>query len=259
MNKAVFVAWRSGGDSTGHWGPVGRLERIDSGYRFVYTEGARLLPGFHPLPGFNDFEAIYESDELFPLFANRLLAPKRPEYQQYLKWNGLDPTEPPDPLALLGITEGRRATDQLEILPCPHTDSEGCYLTKFFLHGIRWMTPQAIERVNALQTGDTLSLMIDVNNPVDGKAIAVRSSDPSANHILGYVPRYLAGDLLELCLSCDPQVTQLSVLRLNMDAPLQFRLLCRFRGCWPPEFIPCSDALYWPIPELSSEESFIQS
>jgi len=251
MSNAVFVAWRSGGDSTGHWGPVGRLDRIASGYRFVYTKGARKLEGFRPFPGLDDLEAVYESEELFPLFANRLLAPSRPEYQRYLEWNGLASDHPPDPIALLSITEGRRATDQLEILPCPLPDSEGCYLTKFFLHGIRWSPSSAIERINHLQPGDRLGLLPDINNPVDPNAVAVRTMDKAENYLIGYVPRYLAYDVRKLCLSCEPNAIQLTVERVNLNAPLQFRLLCRLRACWPDHFVPCTGDLYQPIPESS--------
>jgi len=250
MSKSVFVAWRSGGDTTGHWGRVGLLARIPSGYRFVYTRGARAMEGFHPFPGMEDVEAIYESKELFPLFANRLLTPSRPEYQSFLEWGGFDPDNPPDPIALLSITEGRRATDLLEILPCPEPDGEGCYLTKFFLHGVRWSAPAAIERTGRLEPGEQLGLLPDLNNPYDPEAVAVRTMDKSENHLLGYVPRFLANEVRALCLSCPPNATRLTVERVNKNAPLQFRLLCRLKACWPPDFRPGSDDSHRPIPDV---------
>jgi hypothetical protein len=225
------------------------LDRIPSGYRFVYTEGARRLEGFQPFSGLDDLEAVYESNELFPLFANRLLAPSRPEYQTYLEWTGFAPDNPPDPIALLSVTEGRRATDQLEILPNPLPDSDGNYLTKFFLHGIRWSTPAAIERISRLQPGDRLGLMPDINNPADPNAVAARTMDKAENHLLGYVPRYLAYDVRGLCHSCPADAPQLTVERVNPKAPLQFRLLCRLRACWPVTFTPCNEGSYRPIPE----------
>lgn len=249
MSNAVFVAWRSGNDGAGHWGPVGKLERIPTGYRFVYTEGARQLDGFHPFTGMEDLEAIYESDELFPLFANRLLAPSRPEYDSFLEWGGFDPNDPPDPIALLGITEGRRATDMIEILPCPQPDGDGCYLTKFFLHGVRWFPAPAIERISQLRPGEPLGLMLDINNSFDRHAVAVRTMDVGDRYFIGYVPRYLANDVRRLCLQCNPEATTLTVERFNKNAPLQFRLLCRLRSCWPSDFQPCDDDLYQPIPE----------
>ncbi len=84
MAKALFVAWRGGGPATGRWGPVGKLEHIGGVYRFCYTRGAEQLEGFRPFPEMPELDSLYESDLLFPLFANRLLAASRPEYQAYL-------------------------------------------------------------------------------------------------------------------------------------------------------------------------------
>ncbi len=88
MHNALFVAWRFTTPDGGRWGPIGRLEYTGAGYRFVYTQGARKLPGFVPFPEMPDLDAVCESDELFPLFANRLLARSRPEYEAYLAWGG---------------------------------------------------------------------------------------------------------------------------------------------------------------------------
>jgi len=104
----------------------------------------------------------------------RLLSRSRPEYEAYLTWGGFDPNNPPDPLAILGVTEGIRQTDSLEVFPCPAPDAEGCYVAKFFLHGVRWMPAVAIERVDELRSGEPLALMLDVQNPHDRWAVAVR-------------------------------------------------------------------------------------
>ena len=241
VGDVVYLMWRSGGDPAGRWGTVGRLERIPAGYRFVYTEGARKLEGFRPFPGLDDLGAVYESEELFPLFANRLLAPSRPEYRSYLEWNGLDPDAPPDPLALLGTTGGLRATDRLAVAPCPLPDGEGCSLTKFFLHGIRRLPAPTVGRINRLRPGDRLGLLPDINNPVDPDAVAVRTTDEAENYLIGCVPRYLACDVRKLCLSCGPDAIRLAVERVNPGAPLQFRLLCRLTACRPGASATCTD------------------
>lgn len=101
VTQSLFVAWRTPDPSHGRWEPVGRLDGDAGGYRFQYTRGARRLEEFAPFPGMPDLEAVYESDELFPLFANRLLAPSRPEYEAFLAWGGFDPNNPPDPIAVL--------------------------------------------------------------------------------------------------------------------------------------------------------------
>lgn len=253
MSHALFVAWRSGGQTGGRWGPVGRLEHGPGGYRFVYTRGAQMLEGFRPFPGMSDLELVYESEELFPLFANRLLAPSRPEYEAFLMWGGFDPDNPPDPIALLGVTEGRRATDQIEVFPCPMPDAQGCYLTKFFLHGVRWMAPAAWERIHRLREGERLGLMLDFMNPYDPRAVAVRTCDDRGRLMLGYVPRYLAYDVRQVSLRCDPDFVTVTVERVNPDAPLQQRLLCRMSACWPEDFRPCSGEEFQPL--VSVEET----
>ncbi len=240
MNNELFVAWRSDDPLNGRWGPVGRLEHVVNGYRFVYTRGAQTLAGFRPFPGMPDLTAVYESEELFPLFANRLLARSRPEYEAFLVWGGFDPNNPPDPLAVLGVTEGRRVTDSLEVFPCPLPDVDGCFINKFFLHGIRWMPPAAIERIGRLQRGEALGLMLDLSNPYDHHAVALRTSGDHDRFWIGYVPRYLASDVRELCRQCHPDFVNVTVERVNLDAPLQHRLLCRMNACWPSNFRPCS-------------------
>jgi hypothetical protein len=53
--------------------------------------------------------------------------------------------------------------------------------------------------------------------------------------------------------ACDVDRINLSVERVNRDAPLQNRLLCRMRACWPDGFLPCSGEEFLPIPVNVSE------
>jgi hypothetical protein len=247
MTRALFVAWRSGGPTNGCWGPVGKLERIDDGYRFAYTRGARTLEGFQPFHEMPELEEVYESVDLFPLFANRLLSPNRPEYNAYLTWSGFDPATPPDPIAILGVTEGLRATDALELFPCPTPDADGCYANKFFLHGVRHMHEAARARVDQLQSGDRLGFMFDASNTFDYGAVAVRTCDPSGQLLIGYVPRYLAAEFRHLHAACGVGSVQLVVERVNTSAPAQQRLLCRMMACWPAGYRPCAGVEFQPI------------
>lgn len=247
MSKKLFVAWRSGGPDNGQWGPVGRLEHGSEGYRYVYTAGAKCMPGFMPFPGMLDLEAIYESEELFPLFANRLLAPKRPEYEAYLAWGGFDYKNPPDPIAILGVTEGRRATDSLELFPCPEPDQDGQYINKFFLHGVRWLGADGLEKIKALRSGDDLHLLPEPTNKFDGNAVQVLAAETPDGVKIGYVPRYMARDIKDLLAGCTPDAMALKVDRVNHDAPLQQRVLCVLRSCWPDSFQPCSGKEFAPI------------
>ena len=191
-------------------------------------------------------DQIYESDELFPLFANRLLPKSRPEYEAYLRWSGFDISNPPDPILVLGVTEGIRQTDAVEVFPCPVPDVGGCYLNKFFLHGIRWMAPAAIERISRLSAGEKLKIMLDVQNEHDAYAVAVRTESERLQ--IGFVPRYLAYDVHHLLEQCGADVIELGVACVNPDAPAQNRVLCRMRACWPDGFQPCAGEDFTPIP-----------
>ncbi len=241
--KALFVAWRSEED-TG-WGPVGRLSFDGQLYTFCYLQGARTLRGFRPFPGMDAFEQVYESEQLFPLFANRLLSKARREYDDYLLWGGFDPDNPPDPIAILGVTEGIRQTDAIEVFPCPAPDDDGFYVTKFFLHGVRWQGQCAVERIPRLLPGEQLLVVPDEENAFDAYAVAVHTTDLVK---IGYVPRYFAHDVRELLSGCGGDFIELFVEQVNTKAPLQHRVLCRIQACWPDGFEPCAGDAFKPIP-----------
>lgn len=252
MSRSLFVAWRSGLQERGRWGPVGRLDRIEDGYRFGYTRGARNLPGFVPFAGMSDLDQIYESDALFPLFANRLLARSRPEYEAYLSWSGFSAGQAPDPLAILSVTEGRRMTDALEVFACPRRDVDGRYACVFFLHGLRHMGKAALEHVGALQPGALLALQPEPKNPYDPHGMAVFSAGTSDGTKIGFVPRFLARDVAGLLQSVTSDQITLTVHRLNPHAPLQQRLLCVLNAPWPAEFEPCASADYQLIADSTA-------
>ena len=247
MKTTVFIAWRGGSAERGVWSPVARLDHAQGEYRFAYTQGARTLSGFHPFPGMTDLDTVYRSKTLFPLLANRLLSPSRPEYEAWLTWSGFDPKHPPDPLAMLGVTEGIRQTDALEVFAQPVANAEGNYATRFFLHGLRHACPQAQERLAALlRTGDALHVDLEDDNAYDAQAVAVLD-DGEQRLRLGYVPRYLARDVRALVASNGTASIDLRVARVNHGAPLQMRLLCSLQARWPRGFAPCSGAEFQPI------------
>jgi hypothetical protein len=125
-------------------------------------------------------------------------------------------------------------------------DADGCYSNKFFLHGIRWLPNVAMERIVKLSEGEPLKLMLDLQNDHDPHAVAVRTDVERMQ--IGYVPRYLAHDVWQLVQRCDVDFIELRVDRVNRDAPLQNRVLCRMRACWPDGFQPCGGEDFMPIP-----------
>lgn len=246
MNTTVFIAWRGGSNEHGEWSPVARLEHSNGEYRFAYTQGARTLTGFHPFPGMGDLEAIYRSRNLFPMLTNRLLSRSRPEYAAWLTWSGFDPQDPPDPLAILGVTEGIRQTDALEVFPEPIANAQGNYHTRFFLHGLRHASAQAHARLSTLRADDVLCVELEDDNDRDPHAVAVLD-DGVERLRLGYVPRYLARDVRALVERNGMASIALRVDRVNEGAPLQMRVLCALQAPWPRSFKPCEGEDFQPI------------
>jgi hypothetical protein len=83
--------------------------------------------------------------------------------------------------------------------------------------------------------------MPDPQNSHDSYAIALRTDDPAT--IVGYCPRYLSRDFLEI-LENSPDSGEVRVKRLNAEAPIQLRLLCTLTADWPENFKPCSSEFY---------------
>ena len=109
------------------------------------------------------------------------------------------------------------------------------------------MPEAAIKCIGQLQPGDELGLMPDYANKHDSNAVALRTMTRDARYLVGYVPRYLAHDVRSLLSACDPELLTVTVERVNADAPLQHRLLCRMRSCWPDGFRPCRGEAFQPI------------
>lgn len=239
--KALFVAWQN--PTTRQWAPVGRLTHEGGAYKFVYTKGAKECEGFEPFGRMRDLDAAYVSDTLFPLFANRLLPKSRPEYGDYLRWLGLDETSHNE-LEVLARSGGVRATDTLQIFPCPEFTKERLYEVYFFSHGLRHLIPQNQNRVADLRSGERLFLMQDLQNEHDAMALLLRTGDPIS--IVGYCPRYYSADFSRLLGAVNKERVRVTVEKVNHDAPIQLRLLCKLSSPWPANFAPCSLGPFQP-------------
>jgi hypothetical protein len=248
--KTLFLTWQD--PESRKWFPVARLTFDGQLYRFVYTNGAleaQHKAGFQPLWSFPRFDQSYESEDIFPLFSNRVMSPSRPEYAEVVEWLSL-PQNEPDPMAFLARSGGAKRTDNFELLACPELDEEGYYKFHFLIHGLRYLPPGSIERINQLQTGERLLLACDFQNPfesgdgqpIQSNALILRTAD---NHIIGYCPGYLLEDAWHLLQTCE--FCEVTVERLNPDAPLQFRLLGKLTASWPEGFHPFSTWHYQPI------------
>jgi hypothetical protein len=245
----LYLAWEDPIDRK--WLPVGRLTIDENNiYRFVYTKGAESSRNFVPFARMNQLDRVYASETLFPLFSNRLLLASRPEYKNYLKWLDVKEDEY-DPLTMLAITEGIRGTDTFEVFQLPKPNDEGKYEVKFLSHGLRHLPRHVIERVDNLRKGDRLFIMPDIQNKHDPMALGLRTDDPV--EMVGYCPRYLSPDFYELLEKTTAMDIKVSVERINADAPLNLRLLCKIVTPWPEGFEPCSDEKFKPLVEYNYE------
>jgi len=239
--KILYLAYQD--QATRQWAPVARVSRDTKGvYHWLYTKGARRIPGFSGLGRMNNLEQEYVSADIFPVLANRVLPKNRPEYEEYLGWLGLTPEEH-DHLEELARTGGLRATDSIELIPCPEPNDAEQYEVHFFTRGLSHLDRSDIHRVSELRPGDQLYLMSDFQNEKDPKAILLRTRDPIS--IVGYAPMYYAHDFAKL--STDGALVRVEVDRVNVDAPLQYRLLCRITAPWSPAFSPCNSELFEPF------------
>jgi hypothetical protein len=254
----LFVAWQD--PATRSWYPIARLTHDDGIYRFIFTNGARKAQnecGFMPPTPFDSLEQVYESDVLFPLFANRVPKPNRPDYRDYVECLNL-PLDKDDPMLVLSRNGGRRETDSYEVFPCPEPGSDGAYHIHFFAHGVRHLPDESLKRIEQLKRGDELLMAWDFQNPYDRRALMLLTSDRKGRdrYILGFCPRYLNADAFEL-LQANMPVTKIAVERVNPPpAPLQLRLLCNMTAEWPgAEFRPFSTSEYQPLVGVADTSS----
>ncbi len=240
--KALFVAYQ---DSVSrHWAPVARLTLEDGRYHFSYTRGVEAIPNFVPFGRLTDLHTEYVSEKLFHMFSNRDLPKSRPEYSDYLKWLGLT-QESHDALEELARTGGLRATDSLELIPCPTPTEENRYEVFFFSRGLRHLTEDSQLRAQKLSPGERLYLAKDLQNEFDSTALLLRTDDPVT--LVGYAPRYHSADFTYLIEHVGASDVTVTVERVNLDAPTQYRVLCKLSAPWPRGFSPCEVDLYQPI------------
>lgn len=244
--KHLYVAWQD--KDSREWVPVAILESSDRGYKLQYTKGAKRCRGFTGLGRMDALDHIYYSETLFPFFQNRMINKSRPEYQTYLKWLGLNELTG-DPISILAITGGLRATDSFELIPSPQRIGNQITVD-FFPRGLRHMPEGTQEMIADIQPQARLLLLKDIQNPKDANAILLRTNEPNA--LVGYMAKYYCTGLGHL-LSKDANSVVVSVKKVNLDAPLNMRLLCTLNAQAPLdfEFLECeSDFQPWAAEDI---------
>nr|WP_317405005.1 HIRAN domain-containing protein [uncultured Helicobacter sp.] len=236
--KELIVAWQS--PLTREWIPIGRLSKKDDLFCFVYTQGVKVAKkkGFLPFRHMTEFTKEYTSEQIFPTFANKILPKSRPEYRNYKQWLGLNSDNVLDELAM---NNGIKATDNIELYAIPQ--KKEFYEVEFFAHGFRHLSVYVEERLKELKEKDTLYLAQDLQNKSDDYALLIRAESPA--ELIGYVPRIYTKDITTLLKS--DQKAELKVKKINIEAPLQFRLLCEFRAKWQKDFKAFQDKKFHKV------------
>lgn len=225
---------------------IGILARSVNGlHTFNYVQNVLNIEDFQPLVGFPDLYQAYESKSLFPLFAQRLMDPRRPDYVNFIKSIGL--RDSPSPWEQIAHSGGRRAGDTLQLLPVP-VPVEGLLDTwevSFLAHGmshipgkLRLLNDRAIcvtreeleSALAALQSGDQLQLISEPTNPENQRAVLIADSDGVP---LGYLPALFTQDIAHLGLNA----ASINVEVINGPrAPWRMRLVIRLRCTVPSGF-----------------------
>jgi hypothetical protein len=253
--KTLFLAWQAtqagadGAMPSRAWYPIGRLEAIpgEAKYRFAYTHGAeraRTEAGFGYLEAFPKTDRVYEASELFPLFQNRVLNPRRSDYAEYVQRLALDPRNA-DPLEILAVSGGERQTDHLEVFPKIRARRDGRFVCRFFLHGWRHVNAEAQTRLLRLEPGEELRVALEMNNPATGAAVQLQTADDY--FVIGWTPRYLVTDFLH-ALAEAPRHVSARVVQINREpAPTNQRALIELQGVLPAGIEPMSSRDYQPL------------
>ncbi|MGH6635178.1 MAG: HIRAN domain-containing protein [Gammaproteobacteria bacterium] len=108
---------------------------------------------------------------------------------------------------------------------------------------MRYLDERARRHIEQLKAGDFLQLKPDDDNVHDRYALGVQTEEPVR---VGYCPRYLNRNLRR---AMDVAEIKLMVERVNPEAPLQFRLLCKAVFMPPPSFDLFATDAYQPLAE----------
>lgn len=214
--------------------PIGVLLKDTQGYEFRYIRNAHDVKDFQGLIGFPSFSEVYRSEDLFPLFSQRAMDPRRPDFSRYVKKLGLP--EDATPWEQIAASGGRRAGDTLQLFPVPEKIQEGVWACSFLVHGIRhipnrslrighqetWVSSDKLDAVlNKLGIGDALRLVKNEGNPANPEARLLVQAEGIP---VGFLPNLLVEDIVRLG---DENVSAYVQVVNGSDAPWHMRLLAR--------------------------------
>lgn len=216
----LVVAWQN--PESRSIAPVGLLEHGYEAYRFRYLRRARQVQGFRPFLGFPVWSVDYRSERLFPLFAQRIMSPRRPDFRAFLRQLDLAPGA--TPWEQLARSEGRSSGDTVQVFPVPAIAADGSTTCMFLVHGVRYCNEG---RLPPLVPGCEVQLGDEPANPKNPLAVQVVVGGAA----IGWVPDLLLDYVREVRDFGDARVT---VQHVNgPEAPPHLRVLLRMQGVLP--------------------------
>lgn len=239
--RRLIVTWQHPVRRSIH--AVGLLEYDGSTYLFRYVRRALSVRDFRPFPGFPHLHQRYESDRLFPLFAQRVMDARRPDYPRFL--TALDLPMNASPWEVLSRSEGHRIGDTIQVFPEPVIEPDGRTWCRFLVHGIRHILREHTETalsLASLRPGQPLRLVDDITNPKNPRAVLTTAEDGQP---LGWAPDLML-DYLHTVRRQD--TFTVVVERVNgPDTPPHLRLLVRLAGHVPAGYRPFTGADWEPL------------
>lgn len=224
--------------------PVGLLSHMGDHYEFHYIQNASDIEGFVPFVGFEDLDRVYTSGRLFPLFSQRIMDPRRPDYVRFVRTLDLSPEA--TPWEQLTRSEGRRSGDTIVLFPEPIVNQDGTSCCNFFVHGIRHMirsNPEVEAELSRLGRGDELVLVSESENPVNPRALLTAEAERDIP--LGWVPDVLLDYVHAMK---ETGGYNLIVRHVNgPEVPIHQRLLVRINGRVPVGFSAFSGSRWRPL------------
>ncbi|BCI84598.1 hypothetical protein MTY66_62230 (plasmid) [Mycolicibacterium sp. TY66] len=234
--------------------PVGLLSFDGQTYTFRYIRNALTVPGFRPFLGFPDLEWCYTSTRLFPLFAQRAMAPRRPDFTRWVHRLGLP--EDASPWEQIARSGGRRQGDTIQLFPVPRI-SDGHLECDFLVHGMRHILERPIEvggvlvtvtrdeletTLAGLRPGDQLGLCDEPSNRSNPQAILTTT----AGHLpLGWMPNLLVDEVHRAAEHGPARVTVRAVN--GPEAGWHLRLLATLSADVPDGFEVFTDPSWEPL------------
>lgn len=222
VRRELLLVWQDPTDR--RFQTVAKLSQLADGkFVFEYLEGA-MTDRFFPLDEYPDLGETYVSTSLPVFFANRVMSSERPAYGKYLAWLGVENLPESDiPVEVLARTGGGRTTDTFHLVDSPAL-GDRFFESRFFVSGLRY-APKGLERVEALSSGEKLSLVPEPENPKNPRAVIVSATDGEQ---IGWVPDWLCSEVSRL--RGEGWQFEAIAERVNPDAPAHTRVLCAVRA-----------------------------